>query len=116
MAAAAVAQYYLVVSVLQHEQFCCSSGNVFGDLGFSSEEAELLKAKAQLRIKIEREVKRRKLTPKSLAEILGVKQSQVSDLLTGKVSKMTLDKLFKYSHRLGMRTDIKTVKVRSPAT
>ena len=30
MAAAAVAQYYLVVSILHHEQFCCSGGNVFG--------------------------------------------------------------------------------------
>jgi len=96
--------------------FTPSCGNVFEDIGFSSEEAELLQAKVQLKIKIEREMNRRKLTPKALAEILGVKQSQVSDLLTGKVSKMTLDKLFKYSHRLGMRTDIKTVKVRSPAT
>ena len=90
--------------------FTSSCGNVFEDIGFSPEEAGLLRAKTQLKIEIEREVKRRNLSQAALIRILGIRQSQVSDLLTGKVSKMTLDKLFKYGHRLGMRTDIKTVK------
>lgn len=37
-----------------------SSGNVFEDLGFDPAEAEVLKVKAQLKIELEKEVKRRK--------------------------------------------------------
>lgn len=88
-----------------------STGNVFEDLGFPAEEAAILQLKTDLKIAIEREVERRKLTPKKLAQVLDVQQPQVSDLLTGKVAKMTLDKLTKYAHRLGMRVE---VKARSP--
>lgn len=95
--------------------FTPSCGNVFEDIGFPPEEAELLQAKAKLKIQIECEARRRRLSPKALAEILGIRQSQVSDLLTGKVSKMTLDKLFKYGHRLGMKVDIKAAQPRRKA-
>ncbi len=90
-----------------------SSGNVFEDLGFPAEEAALLQLKTDLKIAIEREVKRRKLTPKKLTQVLDIQQSQVSDLLTGKVSKMTVDKLTKYLHRMGVKVEIKT---KSPKT
>jgi len=85
-----------------------SSGNVFEDLGFPAEEAALLQLKTDLKIAIEREVKRRKLTPKKLVQVLDIQQSQVSDLLTGKVSKMSVDKLAKYLHRMGVSVEIKT--------
>lgn len=79
-----------------------SSGNVFEDLGFSSEEARILLLKTDIKIAIEREMRRRKITPKKLAQVLDIQQPQVSDLLTGKVSKMTIDKLTKYALRLGL--------------
>jgi len=85
-----------------------SSGNVFEDLGFPSEEAALLQLKTDLKIAIEREAKRRKLTPKKLTQVLDIQQSQVSDLLTGKVSKMSVDKLTKYLYRMGVSVEIKT--------
>jgi len=85
-----------------------SSGNVFEDLGFPAEEAALLQLKTDLKIAIEREVARRKLTPKRLGQELDIQQSQVSDLLTGKVSKMSVDKLTKYLHRMGVKVEIKT--------
>jgi predicted XRE-type DNA-binding protein len=91
-----------------------SCGNVFEDLGFPAEEAALLQLKTDLKIAIEREAERRKLTPKKLAQILDVQQPQVSDLLTGKVGKMTIDKLTKYAHRLGMRVEVKTRSPRRP--
>ena len=84
-----------------------SSGNVFEDLGFPKEEAALLQLKTDLKIAIEREVAKQKLTPKKLGQILDIQHSQVSDLLTGKVSKMTVDKLTKYAHRLGMTVVVK---------
>lgn len=85
-----------------------SSGNVFEDLGFSPEEASLLQLKTDLKIAIEREVVRNKLTPKKLSLLLDIQQSQVSDLLTGKVSKMSVDKLTKYLYRLGVTVELKT--------
>ena len=84
-----------------------SSGNVFEDLGFPSEEARILLLKTDMKIAIEREMRRRKITPKKLAQVLNIQQPQVSDLLTGKVSKMTIDKLAKYALRLGLNVEVK---------
>ncbi len=92
--------------------FVESCGNVFEDMGFSAEDAKLLEKKTDLKVAIEREAQRQKLSPKQLAAVLKISQSQVSDLLTGKVSKMTLDKLFKYLHRLGVNLEMKTARMR----
>ena len=82
-----------------------SSGNVFEDLGFSSEEARILLLKTDMKIAIEQEARRRNLTPRKLGKVLDIQQPQVSDLLTGKVSKMTIDKLAKYAFRLGLKVE-----------
>lgn len=93
-----------------------SSGNVFEDLGFPTEEARILLLKTDMKIAIEREMLRRKITPKQLGQVLDIQQPQVSDLLTGKVSKMTIDKLTKYALRLGLNVELKTkILRRSPA-
>ena len=42
-----------------------SSGNVFSEMGFSKEEAILLQLKTDMKIAIEREVRRLKLSPKN---------------------------------------------------
>ena len=93
-----------------------SSGNVFEDLGFPQEEAVILQLKTDMKIAIEREAKRRKLSPKKLAQALDIQQPQVSDLLTGKVSKMTLDRLMKYAHRLGMKVELNAKRTRASST
>ena len=89
-----------------------SSGNVFEDLGFPKEEAVLMQLKTDIKIAIEKEVRRRKLSPKKLAQELDIQQPQVSDLLTGKVAKMSLDKLVKYADRLGMSVQVQTKRPR----
>ena len=48
------------------------SGKVFEDLGFSKEEAAILQLKTNVKVAIEREVERRKLTRKKLAQELDV--------------------------------------------
>ncbi|QDS97315.1 helix-turn-helix domain-containing protein [Adhaeretor mobilis] len=93
-----------------------SSGNVFEDLGFPPEEAALLQLKTSLQIAIEKEVQKQKLTPKALGKVLDIQQPQVSDLLTGKVSKMTIDKLTKYLHRMGLMVEVKTKRSTSRKT
>ena len=92
-----------------------STGNVFEDMGFPKEEAVLLQLKTDMKIAIEREVARRKLTPKKLAQELDIQQPQVSDLLTGKVSKMTIDKLMKYAYRLGIDVEMRAKRSRAKA-
>ena len=89
-----------------------SSGNVFDDLGFPPEEAALLQLKTKLQIEIEKAIEKEKLTPKQVGRVLDIQQPQVSDLMTGKVSKMTVDKLTKYLYRLGRSVEVKTKKTR----
>lgn len=86
-------------------------GNVFEDLKFSSDEAAVMALKVQLHGEIIKAVKRKKLTPRQLEKVLDVPQPRVSELLGGKISKMTSDKLAKYLCRLGRSVQIKTKKV-----
>ena len=63
-----------------------SSGNVFADLGFANPEEELLKAK--LIREIRSIIKRRKLTQTKAAILLGLKQPDVSSIITGRGRKV----------------------------
>ena len=61
-----------------------SSGNIFFDLGFGEEEAKEELPKAQLGAEIFRILAHRKLTQTMAAEILGVKQPEISRLKSGR--------------------------------
>jgi predicted XRE-type DNA-binding protein len=74
------------------------SGNVFADLGFERPEEELLKA--QLVREIREIVKRRGLTQAKAAELLGLKQPDVSGLMAGRVHKFSLERLLRCVRRL----------------
>src|SRR3954468_9304979 len=74
------------------------SGNVFVDLGFERPEEELLKA--QLVREIRDIIKRRRLTQAKAAELLGLKQPDVSMLITGRVHKFSLERLLRCVRRL----------------
>jgi predicted XRE-type DNA-binding protein len=74
------------------------TGNVFADLGFERPEEELLKA--QLVREIRDVLKRRKLTQMKAAEVLGLKQPDVSALLAGRVYKFSLERLLRCIRRL----------------
>lgn len=69
------------------------SGNVFADLGFERPEEELLKA--QLVREIRDIIKRRRLTQTKAAELLGLKQPDVSALVTGRVHRFSLERLLR---------------------
>ncbi len=77
-----------------------SSGNVFADLGFKNPEEMM--AKANLAILIRDTIKKRKLTQKKAAEIMGVDQPKVSAILRGKLSGFTLERLMRLLMTLGM--------------
>jgi predicted XRE-type DNA-binding protein len=74
------------------------SGNVFADLGFERPEEELLKA--QLVREIRDVIKRRGLTQAKAAELLGLKQPDVSGLMAGRVHKFSLERLLRCVRRL----------------
>src|SRR3954452_14335492 len=80
------------------------SGNVFADLGFANPEEELLKAK--LIREIRSIVKRRKLTQAKAAILLGLKQPDVSSIITGRVGKFSLDRLVRCLDRLDYKVDV----------
>ena len=81
-----------------------SSGNVFADLGFANPEEELLKAK--LIRELRGIIKRRKLTQTKAATMLGLKQPDVSALVTGRVGKFSIDRLVRCLDRLDYKVDL----------
>ncbi len=91
-----------------------SSGNVFEDLGFPKDEAAVMQLKTDLKIAIEKQVQSRRLTRKQLVQVLDAQPSQISDLLTGKLSSISIDKLTKYANRLGIAVQLKTSIKKSP--
>lgn len=85
-----------------------SSGNVFIDMGYPSEEAAILQMRADLMADLRKLIKAKKLTQAKAAEILGVSQSRVSDLTRGKWEKFSLEMLITLATRAGMRVTLKT--------
>ncbi len=85
-----------------------SSGNVFLDLGYSSDEAAILQMRADLMADIRKFVKAKKLTQAKAAEILGITQSRVSDLTRGKWEKFSLEMLITLATKAGMHVMLKT--------
>ena len=83
-----------------------SKGNVIDDLGFSPEEAAAVKLKASLHAEILRVVEKRKLKARQLEKILDQPQPRISELLSGKISKMSAEKLAGYLFRLGVEIKI----------
>ena len=62
----------------------------------------------QLHSEILKVVNRKNLTPRQLEKVLDIPQPRVSELLNGKISKMTSDKLATYLHQLGRSVEVKT--------
>lgn len=84
-----------------------SSGNVFKDLGFADEEAENLRLRAELMGELEKLIRGSGLTQGEAAELLGIQQSRVSDLVRGKIDRFSLDTLVKLLAKAGRDVQIK---------
>ncbi len=80
-----------------------SSGNVFSDLGFSPEEAALMRMRADLMEALRRLIEERDWTQVQAAEHLGIAQSRVSDLVRGKWQKFSVDMLVSLAVRVGLQ-------------
>jgi len=80
-----------------------SSGNVFRDLGFPPGKAEHLLVRADLMIRIEKDLRSRGVKQAQAARLLGISQPRVSDLLRGRVELFSADSLIDMLARLGIR-------------
>jgi predicted XRE-type DNA-binding protein len=85
-----------------------SSRTILLDLGYSKEEAAIFQMRADLMAKLRTFVKAKKLTQARAAELLGVSQSRVSDLIRGKWEKFSLEMLIILATRAGMHIRIRT--------
>lgn len=87
---------------IEHEE---GSGNVFADLGL--EDADELYARAQLGFHVHRLLAARNLKQREIADLLGVKQPEVSHLMNGHFSRFTTDKLLEFLKRLDQTVSIR---------
>ena len=81
-------------------------GNVFDALGFSASEASALKIKAEILSAILEHVRAQGYTQRQLVEILDEYQPSVSNLLKGRISQVSIEKLLRYADRLSLETRI----------
>lgn len=83
-----------------------STGNLFRDLGFAAEEAEHLRVRADLMIALGRLIEERGLTQVKAAELFGVSQPRVSDLMRGKIDRFSVDTLIAMLGAAGVKVRV----------
>lgn len=80
------------------------SGNVFADIGIPDPETHRMKA--QLAIIIGREVRRRGLSQREAAELMGVTQCDISHILRGVLRGYSLERLIRCVRALGVSVSL----------
>ena len=80
------------------------SGNVFADLGYPN--PELAMAKAKLATEILQIIRKRNLTQTQAAELIGIQQPRVSNIVRGRLDEISLEALMDYLSRLGSTIEI----------
>jgi predicted XRE-type DNA-binding protein len=83
-----------------------SSGNVFRDVGFPTEQAEHLLVRSDLLIQLQKAIASRGMKQSDAAKVLRVTQPRISDLLRGRVDLFSTDMLIDMLARLGIRVRI----------
>jgi len=75
------------------------SGNVFADLGLA--DSEEMQIKTQLAVRILDTIQARGLTQTQAAELVGLKQPDISNLRRARLEAFTIDRLLRVLRRLG---------------
>ena len=86
------------------------SENVFRDLGFDEAEAENLKLRSTLIIRIIKMVRESEMTQSDAANVFGVTQPRLNQLLKGKIQLFSLDALVNMLASAGMRVTMSVKK------
>lgn len=85
-------------------EFTPSSGNVFADMGL--EDAEELLTRAKLGVAVRRIIENRNLKQQEIAELLKIKQPEVSNIMKGKYHLFSEARLFGFLNRLERKVTI----------
>jgi predicted XRE-type DNA-binding protein len=72
----------------------------------SAPEAASMRLRAELANEIIERLRARKLTQAKAAELIGVTQPRVSDLMRGRLNLFSLDSLVDIADRIGLRTRV----------
>ena len=91
-----------------------SSGNVYRDLGFPPAEAESLRIRSELMVRIRKLIEDKGLTQAAAARLFSVSQPRVSDLVRGRIELFSIDTLVEMLAKAGLRTTV-TIRPRTRA-
>jgi predicted XRE-type DNA-binding protein len=83
-----------------------ADGNIFADLGFPPEEAGNLFVRSKLMIEVRCIIQDRRLKQKKAAELFGVSQPRISELMRGRINEFTIDSLVNMLAHAGLRVDV----------
>ena len=89
------------------EHITPADGNVFEDIGFPPDEARNLKIRATLMMAAEKFIEERGLTQTEAAELMGVSQPRISDLVRGRINQFTIDSLINMLTNAGVPVEVR---------
>ena len=89
-----------------------SKRNVFRDLGFDIDESENLRIRSDLMIELSELIQNKGWTQVQAAELMGVSQPRISDLVRGKIDRFSIDSLIAMLGSAGVRVRITTTASR----
>ena len=89
-----------------------SKRNVFRDLGFDIDESVNLRIRSDLMIELSELIRNKGWTQARAAELMGVSQPRISDLVRGKIDRFSIDSLIAMLGSAGVRVRITTTASR----
>ena len=89
-----------------------SKRNVFRDLGFDIDESENLRIRSDLMIELSELIHNKGWTQAKAAQLMGVSQPRISDLVRGKIDRFSIDSLIAMLGSAGVRVRITTTASR----
>lgn len=90
-----------------------STGSVFRDLGFSPADAQSLRIRAELMVRVRRLIEGQRLTQAAAAKLFRVSQPRVSNLVRGRIDLFSIDTLIDMLARAGVRVRVSMQRSRS---
>ena len=84
-----------------------ADGNIFEDIGFPPGEARNLKIRSMLMLTAKRFIEDRDLTQAEAAQLMGVSQPRISDLVRGRIGQFTIDSLINMLTNAGVPVEVR---------
>ncbi|OJU80333.1 MAG: hypothetical protein BGO10_00285 [Chlamydia sp. 32-24] len=89
---------------LTNERVEMSSESIYAELGYKNYEE--METKSNLVIEISKAIKRKKITQTQAADIFGISQPKLSELLNGRFRGYSVERLIHFLNEIGQDVDI----------